>query len=263
MTSISHNQNAWNKMAMSQHRLTRPCTDADLKNPLASVDSLGWLGESIAGQNVLCLAAGGGRHGPIYCAAGANVTVVDLSPVMLEMDKKEAQKRSMNIRTICTSMENLSMLDPASFDLVIHPVSTCYVPDVQPVFQAIARVSKPNALYISQHKQPASLQVLARPNEHGFHIRHQYYRTDRLPDEADSLVREAGTHEYLHRWEQIIGGICRAGFVIEDLVEPMHADPTEPAGTFEHRSQFVAPYVRIKARRVQRQSGSPLQIVLE
>jgi hypothetical protein len=54
-----------------------------------------------------------------------------------------------------------------------------------------------------------------------------------------------GTIEYLHRWEQIVGGMCRAGFVIEDLVEPMHADDTAEPGAFGHRSRYVPPYVLI------------------
>ena len=41
----------------------------------------------------------------------------------------------------------------------------------------------------------------------------------------------------------------RAGFVIEDLVEPCHAKADAQPGTFAHRSQYVAPYVRMKARR--------------
>jgi hypothetical protein len=32
-------------------------------------------------------------------------------------------------------------------------------------------------------------------------------------------------------------------------MEPMHADPAAAKGTFGHRAQYVAPYVRIKARR--------------
>ena len=43
---------------------------------------------------------------------------------------------------------------------------------------------------------------------------------------------------------------CRSGFVIEDVAEPLHAKAGEPSGAFGHRSRFVAPYVRIKARRV-------------
>jgi hypothetical protein len=44
--------------------------------------------------------------------------------------------------------------------------------------------------------------------------------------------------------------MCRAGFAIEDLIEPLHADETSPRGEWGHRGRFVAPYVRIKARRV-------------
>jgi hypothetical protein len=53
----------------------------------------------------------------------------------------------------------------------------------------------------------------------------------------------------LHRWEELLGGMCRAGFAIEDLLEPLHADEQAAIGSFGHRSRFVAPYVRVKARR--------------
>ena len=55
---------------------------------------------------------------------------------------------------------------------------------------------------------------------------HAYYReaSRSLAPLSDNSVtarlREPGAVEYLHRWEQLVGGICRSGFVIEDLVEP-------------------------------------------
>ena len=54
----------------------------------------------------------------------------------------------------------------------------------------------------------------------------------------------------MHRWEEIIGGLCRSGFVIEDLAEPKHGDHAAEPGTFRHRSQYIPPYVAIKARRI-------------
>ena len=66
---------------------------------------------------------------------------------------------------------------------------------------------------------------------------------------AGSPHREAGTLEFLHRWEELLGGMCRAGFAIEDVIEPVHADEAAEIGSFGHRSRYVAPYVRIKARR--------------
>ena len=46
-----------------------------------------------------------------------------------------------------------------------------------------------------------------------------------------------------------IGRGIGAGFVIEDLLEPLHSKPDASVGEFGHRATFIAPYVRIKARR--------------
>ena len=147
-------------------------------------------------------------------------------------------------------MDNLSMLPNAGFDVVIQPVSTCYVPDIAAVYREVARVTAPGGLYISQHKQPVTLQAESLPAGRGYLLSEPYYRSGPLPAVIDGcLHREAGTVEFLHRWQELIGGMCRAGFVIEDLVEPKHGDPTAEPGTFKHRSAFVPPFVTFKARR--------------
>ncbi len=248
--TVAQNRRAWDARVERRDRFTQPAADEEFKNPLAAVDgSLGWLGSSIAGQRVLCLAAGGGRQGPLYAAAGARVTVVDLSPAMLALDRQVARERGLELQTVEASMDDLSMLAASSFDLVIQPVSTCYLPDVRAVYREVARVTTPGGLYICQHKSPVSLQTGTEPSTRGYELIEPYYRKGPLPPVVGSRHREEGTLEFLHRWEDLLGGLCRAGFAIEDLVEPLHADPDAPRGTFAHRSRYVAPYVRIKARR--------------
>jgi hypothetical protein len=83
-----------------------------------------------------------------------------------------------------------------------------------------------------------------------------YYRTGPLPAVVNSPHREEGTFEFLHRWEELIGELCRAGFVVEDLLEPVHAEAQAAPSDFAHRSRYVAPYVRIKARRIAKGSAS-------
>lgn len=73
---LQHNRDAWNRMAAAEHALTRVARDEEFQDPLKVIDASGWLSEGIKGWNVLCLAAGGGRHGPLYAAAGARFTVV-------------------------------------------------------------------------------------------------------------------------------------------------------------------------------------------
>lgn len=251
-----HNRRAWDQRAAGGMRFTRPARDAEFIDPLAMLDGAGWLGGSIAGKRLLCLAAGGGKHGPLYAAAGAEVTVVDISAAMLELDRQVAETRDLRLRTVTTSMDDLTMFPAGSFEIVIHPVSTCYVPNIGAVYAEVARVIGGGGLYISQHKQPASMQAAIRPSISGYELTEPYYRQGPLPPVVGSLHREEGTLEFLHRWEEIVGGMCRAGFVIEDLSEPMHAVVAAAPGEFQHRSQFVPPYVRIKARRREGESGA-------
>ena len=243
-----HNRNAWDRLAAKGDRLARPARDEDFTDPLATVDGMGWLGGNIHGKRVLCLAAGGGRQGPIYAAAGAEVTVFDLSPAMLELDRVVSEERKLPLRTVEGSMDNLGVFLDQSFDIVIHPVSTCYIPDVRPVYTEVSRVLIPGGIYISQHKQPTSLQSDIFPVAENYQIRQNCYEKTPLPSEArPNPIREIGAREYIHRWEELIGAMCMAGFVIEALTEPVHAVKDAAHGTFGHRSQFLPPYVRIKA----------------
>ena len=248
-----HNRAAWDRLAQQKDRLATPAKDEDFNDPLAGVDSMGWLGGDVRGKRLLCLAAGGGRQGPIYSAAGAIVTVVDLSPAMLMLDREVSEKRKLKLRTIEASMDDLAPLQDREFDIVIHPVSTCYVPDVQKVFREVARVLVPGGVYVSQHKQPASLQATIKPENGEYRVRHSYYDKGPLPPTIEpNLIREQGTLEYVHRWEELIGGMCAAGFAIEALTEPFHAKRGGTEGSFAHRCEMIAPYVRVKARRSNR-----------
>ncbi len=244
-----HNRRAWDHRVRDGMRFTRPASDERFANPLGIVDGVGWLGGDIRGKKVLCLAAGGGNHAPLYATAEADVTVVDISAAMLELDRQVAAERKLALRTVETSMDNLAMFARGEFDIVVHPVSTCYVASIAPVYLEVARVTRIGGLYISQHKQPTSLQSDIQPSANGYEMTEPYYRSGPLPEVLGSLHREEGTLEYLHRWEEILGGMCRVGFVIEDILEPRHGKPQAQPGSFAHRSMFIPPYVRIKARR--------------
>ncbi len=255
-SALRQNQQCYDQLVVAGVALCRPATEQELADPLHTVDPLGWLGGNIRGWKVLCLAAGGGRQSALYASAGADVTVFDLSAAMLELDRRVAQQRRLSIRVAQGSMDRLEGIANGAFDLVIHPVSTCYLPDVSSVFAEVSRVLRPGGLYVSQHKSPISLQasVLRGPSG-SYTIEHSYYRTDPVPVPSQSgavadRLRERGAVEYLHRLEQLIGGICRAGMVVEDFAEPQHAEPDAPRNSFADRAGLIAPYLRIKARRM-------------
>ena len=248
-----HNRAAWNRMVDRGTPFAKIATDAECQNPLEVLDTRGWLPKSVSGLDVLCLAAGGGWQSILYAAAGARVTVVDISPAMLRQDQQEAARRNLSVTTHEGSMDNLSMLRDESFDIVHQPVSTCYVHHIAAVYREVARVLRDGGLYISQHKQPASAQVTHHTAEFQYVLGIEYYHKGALPAAEDISYREQGTFEYLHRWEQLVGELCRSGFVLEDLREPYRADPDAPPGHYKHRSRYVPPYVRMKARRKRRE----------
>ncbi len=249
MSYREQNRSAWNRLAEVRSRFTKVATDEECQKPLASLDGRGWLPTSVRGMDVLCLASGGGWQSILYAAAGANVTVVDLSPEMLRLDEKEAQRRGLAVRIVEASMDDLSLLRDESFDIAHQPVSTCYVPDIGKVYREVARVLRDGGLYISQHKAPTSLQISHRDAEDRYVVGVDYYHRGPLPRVEDDSYREPGATEHLHRWDQLVGELCRSGFVLEDLREPYRADESSPPGHFGHRGRFIAPYVRLKARR--------------
>jgi len=252
---LHHNARAWDRLADGQASLARPAADeafADPRTWLGSGGSAGrsWLPDRLDGLEVLCLAAGGGKHGPLYAAAGARVTVIDLSSAMLDLDRQVARERRINMEILQGSMDDLSMLAAARYDLVIHPVSTCYVPDVGRVFAEVARVTKPGGRYVSQHKSPMSLQASVEPGVGGrYEIAYPQAGGSPLPPAPPSRLRETGTQEFIHSLTALFGGICAAGFTIEDICEPDHTVPAAAAGSFAHRAAFVPPYLRVLARR--------------
>jgi hypothetical protein len=71
-----------------------------------------------------------------------------------------------------------------------------------------------------------------------------------LPAVEDRDHREAGTQEFLHPLSELVGGLCRSGFVIEDLNEPCLGDAWAPRGSSAHRAAFLPPYLKLKARRI-------------
>ena len=249
-TVLVANEAAWNQRATDPRFAYLQPWSMSKEQALSEVDP--WLiaEGSLDNRRVLCLAAGGGTHGPLLAMAGADVIVVDFSSTLLQIDQHIANENHLRLRTVQTSMDDLSVFESASFDCVVQPVSTCYVQVVERVYREIARVLRPGGLYASQHKTPYSLQGDEQPTGNGYNVGVPCIsgRTAN-PTKGGSTIREKDIIETIHSIDSLIGGLCRCGFVVEDVVEPPHADAWAASGTPEHRAQFLPPYLKIKARR--------------
>ena len=119
---------------------------------------------------------------------------------------------------------------------------------------------------MSQHKSPRSLQSSLHPNSDGRYevifpecLSAEYSKA--LPPAPPSRLREVGTDEFIHSFTDLLGGICRAGFCLEDFFEPSEGDREATRGSFAHRAAFLPPYIRILARKYgQRKNLKPVVV---
>lgn len=189
-----------------------------------------WLpsGTAWKGLRVLGLAAGGGQQMPLIAAAGAVVTVLDVSEQQLMRDEEVCHEEGLSVTTVCHNMQDLSMFDNCSFDMVINPVSNCYVDDVKVVWKECFRVLKPGGCIISGFNNPVAYAITDECEEKGELLlsRSIPYSDERdlPPAELHDKVQSGDSLEFGHSLTDLIGGQMEAGFIMQGFYEDYWGD---------------------------------------
>jgi len=98
---------------------------------------------------ILGLASGGGQQMPIFSALGATCTVINYSERQLQSEKEVAERENYAIELVRGDITNPLPFADESFDLIFHPVSNCYIEDIQPVWQECYRVLKKGGILLT------------------------------------------------------------------------------------------------------------------
>jgi len=178
------------------------------------------------GVDVLGLASGGGQQGPVLAAAGANVTIFDNSAKQLEKDRFVAERDGLSIRTVQGDAANLSMFADASFDLIIHPVSNVFMPDVKPAWREAYRVLRKGGALFSGFMNPDIYVFDPDPVEGGFVTKYALPYSDLTHHSEEERAKLFGDSplEYSHTLADQIGGQLDPGFVLAALYEDWHKE---------------------------------------
>ncbi|MFZ0376436.1 MAG: class I SAM-dependent methyltransferase [Solirubrobacteraceae bacterium] len=248
---LSVNRQAWSVFARRGEQSTRAYGDDVFAQPRACLDDEGWIPWREV-RSVLCLAAGGGQQGPLFASLGLEVTVVDISPAQLETDREVAHRRGLAMETVEADMLDLSQLHGAGFDLVYQPVSALYVPDVPALYREVARTLRPGGYYHVQHWNPVQMQVAERRPWDGTAYRLVHPQGTGEPIAWDHGLDENGdaavSWNWIHPLGSLIGGLCRAGFVLTRFAERGHGDLRRPPGTQQHLAGFVPSFFAVLAK---------------
>jgi SAM-dependent methyltransferase len=203
---------------------------------------------ALPGIDVLCLAGGGGQQGPILAAAGAQVTVLDNSPSQLAQDRLVADREGLTIETVQGDMADLSVFPDGRFDLIVHPVSNVFAPDVIPVWREAFRVLRPGGSLLSGFMNPVHSLFDYFALERGeFRVAHRipYSDLESLADEDRTrLAEQDAPLEFGHTLADQIGGQIAAGFALTGFYEEINPDTI--------LGKYIPSYIATKATKPSR-----------
>ena len=182
-----------------------------------------WFGD-LEGKTVLCLASGGGQQAPILAAAGAQVISYDLSDEQLERDYEVSQRDELSVVTVQGDMADMSILNDERFDIIFHPVSNVFAPDLAPVWRECYRVMRPGGRLLAGFMNPDFFLFDHDELDEGgpLEIRFPlpYSDLEHFPKERlDARIAAGDALEHSHSFEAQIGGQLDAGFLIAGFYE--------------------------------------------
>jgi len=227
-----YNREAWDREVAAGNPWTQPVesqvTEAArrgdwqiLLTPVRPVPR-DWFGV-VKGQKVLCLASGGGQQGPILAAAGAHVVVLDNSPAQLAQDRVVAERDGLDIQLELGLMDDLSRFPDATFDLIVHPVSNLFAPNIRPVWREAFRTLRRRGSLLSGFANPVRYLFDREEADRGtFVVRHALPYSDltSLSRAAlDEYIKKGEPLEFGHSLDDQIGGQLEAGFAITGFYE--------------------------------------------
>jgi len=238
------NEQWWQKMVREGCGFTRPWLDLDpalvrqyaqghldpVPDPLTEIYPAHLLA-GIEGKDVLCLASGGGQQSAVFGLLGARVTVVDLTEEQLAGDRQAAAHYGYQVTTIRADMRDLSCLESDAFDLVYQPPAFSYIPDVHPIYAAVARILRSGGRYRMDACNPA-VQFVDVDNWDGTGYRITVPYTVQRADRPGG-----GPAEFRHFLSDLFNGLIAAGLSIQQVQEsPLHLrqTPQAPPGSWEH-----------------------------
>ncbi len=161
---------------------------------------------------ILDIGCGSGWYAEQLIKAGSQITAIDVSARMVELTEKRLKGQG---RVIQADLEKpLDFLAANTFDLIIAPLMIHYIQDWSALMQELARILKPNGLFIFSTHQPHSEFQIFKLNN--------YFTQQVVQDYWPSL--NVHVQFYHHTLHDLTESLYHAGFLIERMIEPLPQD---------------------------------------
>jgi len=175
-----------------------------------------WWFPDLNGKRVLGLASGGGQQMPIFAALGAECHVLDYSKRQIESELLVARREGYEIHTYCADMTKGLPFPDGYFDFICHPVSNCYIEEVEPIWRECYRILKSGGRLIAGLDN--GINFLFGEDESKVT---EYLPFNPLKDkkQMETLISEDCGVQFSHTIDEQVGGQLRAGFRLLDIYE--------------------------------------------
>ena len=173
----------------------------DEANPLIALEEpvvMELVGD-ITGRDVLDAACGTGRYAIPLAQAGARVTGIDISEVMLGLARQKASEHGLSVDLRAADLRQLPFPD-ASFDVMVCALALCHLPELRQAVSELSRVLRPGGRLIVSDFHPFCLLIGWRTALH----------------RADATY---WIENHLHLTQDYVGALMASGLAMTDFRE--------------------------------------------
>lgn len=200
--------------------LEAPANDTLVYGPdIADERTLRLLG-TVEGKRILELGTGNGANAVWLARQGAKVISIDPSSEAIEAGRELAERQEVKVEHHQGDLADVAFVRADGIDLVLSVYALAAEPDIDRVFRQAHRVLRPECPIVASVPHPAFALVDAGSADPQ-RIAHSYF--DRAP-RPWQIERRSGV-EHVRTFADLFGGLYRANFRIDAVVEPEPVGP--------------------------------------
>jgi SAM-dependent methyltransferase len=181
----------------------------------------------VGGRRVLEVGCGAAQCSRWLSTQGASVVGLDLSYRQLQHSRRIDEATGVAVPVVCATATRIPLAD-TTFDIACSAFGALpFVADADTVMREVARVLRPGGRWVFAVTHPVRWMFPDDPTAAGMTVVRPYF--DRSPYVEEDDEGNASYVEHHHTIGDWVRAVAGAGFVVEDVVEPVWPEGHERA----------------------------------
>jgi len=211
----------WNLICRSYQEKTRISLEDVHYGPISPGELELNLLEDVKGKDILEIGCGGGQNAIVLSKWGAKSVGLDISEEQIRYARKLAGKEAADVPFYVGNMEDLSVFDDMSFDIVLSSFAIGYAKNLSRTFQEVFRVLRKGGLFIFCEVHPVANRgrVIRYGRRRVWGISNYFDRRKHMWG-WKAGCRVAIFHGYHRTIQDYFNLLAATGFIVEKMLEP-------------------------------------------